>query len=109
MDISSVLSSLSEDDIVKLRKTAEEFFGSTGDSGARPEKKETSLSVPGITPQILGSVAKISSALSSSDPKSDLMYALKPFLSPGRQKKADEAAMMIKLMGVLGALREGKQ
>ena len=56
---------------------------------------------------LLGQAAKISSALSKSDPRSDFMLALKPLLSPGRQKKADEAAMMIKLFGVLGAMREG--
>lgn len=107
MDISSILNNLSEDDMKKLQQTAAAFFGSE-DNKPEPEKSSTALSIPGLSPQMLGSVAKISSALSSHDPKSDFLYALKPLLSSGRQKKADEAAMMIKLIGVLGAFKEGR-
>jgi len=108
MDISSILNNLSEEDIKKLQETAASFFG-TQSSKPEPEKNSTALSLPGISPQMLGSVAKISSALSAGNPKSDFLYALKPLLSPGRQKKADEAAMMIKLMGVLGSFKEGNK
>jgi len=85
MDISSILNNLSEEDIKKLQETAASFFG-TQSSKPEPEKNSTALSLPGISPQMLGSVAKISAALS-----------------------ADEAAMMIKLMGVLGSFKEGNK
>ncbi|MCH5198946.1 MAG: hypothetical protein J1E34_08580 [Oscillospiraceae bacterium] len=108
MDISSILNNLSEDDMEKLRQTAASFFGSE-DNKPEAEKNNTALSLPGISPQMLGSVAKISSALSANNPKSDFLYALKPLLSQDRQKKADEAAMMIKLLGVLGMFKGGRQ
>ena len=106
MDLSELIGSLSEQDMQKLQETASAFFGAQKEA---PPKEETALSLPGFTPELLGQAAKISSALSKSDPRSDFMLALKPLLSPGRQKKADEAAMMIKLFGVLGAMREGRQ
>ncbi len=104
MDLSSMLESLSAEDIQKLQETAAAFFG--GASPA-PEKKETGLSLPGITPELLQQAAKLSAAFSQSDPRSDFMLALKPLLTPARQKKADEAAVMIRLFGVLGSMREG--
>ena len=103
MDLSSLIGSLSEDDMLKLQQTAAAFFGG---EPAAPERKETGLSLPGLTPELLGQAARISAAFSQSDPRSDFMLALKPLLSPARQKKADEAAMMMKLFGVLGAMRE---
>ena len=107
MDISSILNDLSEDDIKKLQETAAAFFG--GNEKRNDAQASTSLGMPGFSPQMLGSVAKISSALSGHDPRSDFLYALKPLLSPERQKKADEAAMMMKLIGVLKTLKEGRE
>ena len=43
--------------------------------------------------------------MSQKDARSDFLMSLKPLLSEGRQKKADEAAKMLKLMKVLGAMR----
>ena len=106
MDLSSLIETLSAEDMRKLQETAASFFGSPGPA---PDKKETGLSLPGLTPELLGQAAKISAAFSQSDPRSDFMLALKPLLTPARQKKAEEAAVMIKLFGVLGAMREGKQ
>ena len=105
MDLSSMLESLSAEDMQKLQETAAAFFGG---AAPVPDKKETGLSLPGITPELLQQAAKLSAAFSQSDPRSDFMLALKPLLTPARQKKADEAAVMIRLFGVLGSMREGK-
>ena len=106
MDLSSLIENLNADDIQKLQETAAAFFG-----GAKPEPKtqNTGLSLPGLTPELLGQAAKISAAFSQSDPRSDFMLALKPLLTPARQKKADEAAVMIRLFGVFAAMREEKR
>ena len=109
MDLSSLIENLNADDIQKLQETAAAFF-----SGAKPEQKtqntqNTGLSLPGLTPELLGQAAKISAAFSQSDPRSDFMLALKPLLTPARQKKADEAAVMIRLFGVFTAMREEKR
>ena len=105
MDLSSIIENLSEADIKKLQETAAVFFG-----GAAPaqKKEENGLALPGISPELLAQAAKIGEAFSKSDPHSDFMLALKPLLTPARQKKAEEAAQMIRLFGVLGAMREGR-
>ncbi len=48
-------------------------------------------------------------ALSKKDPRSDFLLALKPLLSPARQKKAEEAAMMVRLFAVLGTWKGGEK
>lgn len=106
MDISSVIESLSPEDMRKLRETAASFFGGAAE---QPKKEDNALSLPGLTPELLGQAAKIGAALSKSDPRSDFMLALKPLLTPARQKKAEEAAVMMKLFGVLGTMREGRE
>ena len=106
MDIASLLGNLSEEDMGKLRKTAEAFFG--GGEEARPAQEKNALSaLPGFSPEMLTQAAKLSAALSRQDPRSDFILALKPLLSVPRQKKCDEAAMMVRLFGLLGAGKEG--
>ena len=107
MDLSSIIDNLSEADMEKLRQTAAAFFGA-GETPAPEKKNETGLSLPGLTPEFLGQAAKISAALSRADPRSDFILALKPLLTGPRQKKADEAAMMVRLFGLVGMLRGGE-
>ncbi len=108
MDIGSLLSNLSEEDMRRLRETAASFFGGgSGEREAGGKKDETGLLPPLFSPQLLGQAAKISAALTEKDPRSDFLLALKPLLSPPRQKKADEAAMMVRLFAVLGSIKEG--
>ncbi len=106
MDLSSLLSSLSEEDMQKLQQTAASFFGGQG-SAAPASPQQTAPALPALSPELLGQAAKISAALSQKDPRSDFMLALKPLLSPKRQKKAEEAAMMVRLFAVLAGLKEG--
>lgn len=111
MDLSSVIENLSDADMEKLRQTAASLFGAGGAPSVpskTPGPEAGALALPGLTPQMLSRVASISTALSQKDPRSDFILALKPLLSVGRQKKADEAAMMIRLLGVLGAMKEEK-
>jgi hypothetical protein len=109
MDLSSILENLTEDDMKKLRETAASFFGAAdgAEKTSSPAKTDNALSFPGISPQLLGQAAQLSAALNKKDPRSDFLLALKPLLSPARQKKADEAAMMVRLFAVLGTIKEG--
>ena len=109
MELSSLLENLTEEDMKKLRETAAAFFGSGGQENAPAPTRESAVSLPGISPQMLGQVAEISAALSRKDPRSDFLLALKPLLSPARQKKAEEAAMMVRLLAVLGTWKGGEK
>ena len=108
MDISSLLGSLSEQDIQKLQQTAAAFFGGTENAQSPPQPQPTAPAIPGFTPELLAQAAKISSALSQKDARSDFILALKPLLTPERQKKADAAAMMVRLFSLFGAFKEGR-
>lgn len=108
MDIGSMLQNLSADDMAKLKEAAGRFFGGEGIGSGVSEKKPTDkeqFDLSGIDTQVLENAARISSMMSQKDARSDFLMSLKPLLSEGRQKKADEAAKMLKLMKVLGVMR----
>ena len=112
MDISSLLSSLSEDDIQKLKNTASQIFGeSTSREETENKQADFSKNSPfagfnGIDANMLGSVAKFSSMLSEPDDRCNFILALKPLLSENRRNKADDAVMMLKFMKIISAMQE---
>ena len=115
MDISSLLSSLSEEDIGKLKATAQQFFGGAGgnnDASADTQGKGSSgvnpSMLPGLPfdPAMLSGVAKISQMMNENDERCAFIAALKPLLSESRRKKADDAVMMLRFMKILGMMQE---
>ncbi len=115
-DISSILNSLSADDIENIKKAASGFLGGMNDSKEQPsEKKQENNSKPfpdGLSglgmPDLsqLASLAPILQAFNSHDDRLDFINALKPLLSEERRHKADEAMKLVKLLSVLPLLRE---
>lgn len=115
LDIGGILSSLSKDDIENLKNVASSFFGGAGgekkvEESFEKEKKSnttadfSSLGLPDMS-QLQG-LLPLLSALNSHDDREDFIYALKPLLSNERQKKADEALKLIKLLSIIPLLRE---
>ena len=106
MDISSLLSSLSSEDIEKLKNTAAQFFGEKNEEQRKPEQRSSAeLDMP-FDPKLLTGVAKFSKMMNENDEKSAFIMALKPLLSEGRRKKADDAVMMLKFMRIINAMQE---
>ncbi len=106
MDIASILNSLSPEDVSRLRETAESVLG-----GAKTENPKSgaagAMAVPSQT-EMLTAAAKFSSLMTQRDERSELLLALKPFLSGSRRQKADQAAMMLRLLRVIDSLRGRK-
>ena len=103
--INDILSSLSPQDISSLKSMAESVFGS--DSSA-PEQNQ---SAPGfhISPDMLLKISSVMNAMNSAGgEKYRLIEALKPNLSEKRQKKADEAMQMMKILEILPLLGDLK-
>ncbi len=97
MDISEILSSLTPDDINKLKDVASTFLGE--------QKSDSDASQKVNSPQpsdLLGAIGKFS----ADDDRTALIKALKPLLSEQRQKRADEAIKILRLMQLLPLLRE---
>ena len=65
--------------------------------------KNTQSATPVLNPAVL---AALGNAVNSDDDKIRFIEALKPLLSSERQKKADEAEKMLRLMSALPALKE---
>ena len=125
-DLNAILNSLTPDDIENLKQTAASVLGG---NNFEPPKKEpetknnkqdtnqfniedllkniggsNSFGMPDLSQ--LSAIVPILQAFNSHDERLDFINALKPLLSEERQKKADEATKLVKLMSVLPLLRE---
>ena len=114
MDISSLLSSLSQEDIERLKSTAQQFFGSpdTQQENKKTIKAENEGKTEGLLPELpfdpklLTGVARFSQMMNENDEKSAFIMSLKPLLSEHRRKKADDAVMMLKFFRIINLLQE---
>lgn len=111
MDISSLLSSLSAEDIEKLKATAQQFFGGdTEEKKPEAKKQDVPQGLQGLDmpfdPKLITGVAKFSKMMNENDEKSAFIMALKPLLSETRKKRADDAVMMLKFFRIISLLQE---
>ena len=117
LDIGSILSSLSSEDINNLKNVANSILG--GENSQEQERKEPSknrgnddFKMPDLSSLGLPDMSQFSnllpllSALNSRDEREDFICALKPLLSDERRKKADEAMKFVKLLSIIPLLRE---
>ncbi len=116
MDITQLLGSLSSEDMEKLQTAAAGLFknmnennnseGGNMSAEAKPDilsGKDTQSASSVLNTAVL---AAVGNAVNSDDDKIRFIEALKPLLSSERQKKADEAEKMLRLMSALPALKE---
>lgn len=97
VDINALLDGLSDEDFARLSNMAEQLLGSE----KQPEAQESPFGA--IDPDMLGKIMQIMPLLNSNgnDKRTQLIKSLKPLLSPARQKRADEAMQIIKLIEIL--------
>lgn len=117
LDIGSILSSLSSEDIKNLKNVANSILG--GEKPQEPEKQEpvknlnnSDFKMPDLSGLGLPDMSQFSnllpllSALNSHDEREDFICALKPLLSDERRRKADEAMKFMKLLSLIPLLKE---
>ena len=100
IDIENLLSSISDEDMARIKDLAKNL---TSNEEKKPQEKEKAN-----FPLDLNTMSKIMSAMNSmgkDDYRTRLINDLKPMLSDERQKKADEAVKFLQLMEVLPLLR----
>ena len=96
-NISELLGSLSDEEFRSLRDTAQSLLG-----GAETPRAETDA---GIDPEMLAKLGRVMRAVrQGSDARSQLIGALKPYLSEPRRKRADEVMQMLRMLDVLPML-----
>ncbi len=99
MDISEILSSLSEDDIKQLQNTASAIFGSSQKTENTEQNKSESAS-------IFSDISKLGTVFSEKDERTAFVEAMKPLLSEERQQKADEVIKILRLIRLVPLLRD---
>lgn len=114
LDIGSILSSLSSEDINNLKNVANSILGGGEKEEQKQEAPTQNVNAPKMDLSSLGlpdmsqfsNLLPLLSALNSHDEREDFICALKPLLSHERQQKADEAMKFIKLLGIIPLLKE---
>lgn len=100
-DLQELLSSISDEDMAKLKNVAESIMG--GET-----KKEEAKNPMSDLPIDMNTVTKIMSVIgkmNKDDYRTRLINDLKPMLSDERRKKADEAVKFLQLMQILPLLK----
>lgn len=86
-----------------------------GGQAAQPSTAQQSPSVatpasqPAVGPEMLSALTKLAPVLSKAqqeDSSTQLLHALRPLLSPARQKKVDEAVRILQILHMLPFLKE---
>lgn len=100
--INDIISKLSADDIEELKGMAAEIFGSADE----PPKEEKPPEMPDFSSvfgnaELLSKLTQIMGAMKKEDDRIRFINALKPLLSKGRQKRADDAMQLLKIMDIL--------
>lgn len=117
MDITQLLGSLSNEDMQKLQTAAAELSKNMNEPKQSKSENSTSAeSASSVSPAEntqpvsaglnLTALASVGKVMNSDDDRIRFIEALKPLLSSSRQKKADEAEKMLRLMSALPALKD---
>jgi len=115
--VSELLGSMSEEELQNLQEAAQSLFSQLG--GENPEGAQEnagpSPTGPGgfgdafgagmFTPELLAKLTQIMGRMNTHDPRTDLILALRPHLSRRRQKRAEQAVQMMKMLDLLPALQ----
>ena len=117
MELSDIISSLKQEDIEKLRETANRFFSEQPDTvNASSEKPKSDASSSfDVDPKMIETIMRFSSMLSENDDKTQFLLSLRPLLSERRRQNVDAAIRIQRLLRVFriigkeGASGEGAQ
>lgn len=111
-NINDIIASLTPEDIEALKATAESVFGHSDSQPHSANTKGQPNNPAGgfdmgkmLNPEMFSKLAEMMAAMNSDGGKRcHLIEALKPNLSSERQKKADEAMQILKLLDILPML-----
>ena len=105
IDIENLLSSISDEDMAKIKSIADSLT-EKGDSQQTQEQKK-SESIPNLPIDInmMQKIMGLMGQFNKEDYRTRLIEDLKPLLSDERKQKADEAVRFLQLMEVLPLLK----
>ena len=107
--ISEMLGNMSEEELQNLQDAAQSLFSSFGGEEQEQQRPSGGAPAPGFetmfTPELLARLSQIMQRMHGRDPRTDLIFALKPHLSRRRQHRAEQAVQMMKMLELLPALQ----
>ncbi len=100
-DLQELLSSISEEDMAKLKNVAESLMGNTK---PKEQPKKTVPSLP-FDENMISKLMSVMGQMNKEDSRTRLILDLKPLLNEDRRKKADDAIKFLQLMDTLPLLK----
>ncbi len=95
--IADLLGDLSDEEFRSLKDKAQALLGEAEAPRSQAE--------PGIDPEMLAKLGRVMHAMrQGTDTRSQLIGALKPYLSEPRRKRADDVMQMLRMLDVLPLL-----
>ncbi len=101
-DLQELLSSISDEDMAKLKNVAESLMGG-GTTPKQPEKK--SIPTLPFDEKMISKLMSVMGQMNKEDSRTRLILDLKPLLNEERRKKADDAIKFLQLMDTLPLLK----
>ena len=104
IDIESLLASVSDEDMEKIKSVAEALMNNPEPKKEQPKEIPKASDFP-IDMNTVGKIMSVMGQMNKEDYRTRLIGDLKPMLSTERQKKADEAVKFLQLMQILPLLK----
>ncbi len=104
IDIESLLSSVSDEDMAKIKSVAESIMSSNEPKQEQPKETVKTPDFP-IDMNTVNKIMGVMGQMNKEDYRTRLITDLKPMLNGERQKKADDAIKFLQLMQILPLLK----
>lgn len=105
IDIENLLSSISDEDMAKIKSIADSLTEKGDSQQTQEQKKSESIPNLPIDMNMMQKMMGLMGQFNKEDYRTRLIQDLKPLLSDERKQKADEAVRFLQLMEVLPLLK----
>lgn len=105
IDIENLLSSISDEDMAKIKGIADSLMEKDNHQQNESSKKNDSIQNLPIDTDMMKKIMGLMGQFNKEDYRTRLIQDLKPMLSDERKQKADEAVKFLQLMEVLPLLK----
>lgn len=105
IDIENLLSSISDEDMAKIKSIADSLTEKGDTQQQQEHKKSESIPNLSIDMNMMQKIMGLMGQFNKEDYRTRLIEDLKPLLSDERKQKADEAVRFLQLMEVLPLLK----
>ena len=104
-DLQEILSSISDEDMAKIKSVADSIMSNNAKSESKQEQSQANnFSLP-FDMGTMGKMMSLMGQMNKEDHRTRLIQDLKPLLSDDRRQKADEAIKFLQLMDMLPLLK----